>query len=406
MTPPIQDLRIADYTYVLPAEKIAVQPLPRRDDSRLLVYREGRITDARFNELPGRLPPAATLVLNDTRVIEARLLFQKPTGGVIELFCLEPQGQSMEMAMQQTGEAVWQCFIGGASKWKSGQVLQKAFEANGEPGTLEARYLEKREDHFLVRFSWRPQELPFLEVLHHTGAIPLPPYIKRKAEKLDWERYQTVFGKAEGSVAAPTASLHFTEELFSQLAQKAIHPAYLTLHVGAGTFRPVTADTLAGHAMHGEPFTVSAETLAQLAAAKEIVAVGTTSLRTLESLHWLGVKLWEDRFETGLGQWEAYELEQRHEAITYRESYTALLEKMKAQGMDSLSCRTSLLIAPGYRFKVPAALITNFHQPQSTLLLLVAAFIGEDWRKVYDHALANGYRFLSYGDSSLLWAKR
>lgn len=404
MNPLPQSTSITDYTYTLPTERIALRPLVRRDASRLLLYREGRIEDHQFFSLPHLLPGRSSLVLNDTRVIEARLLFEKATGGVIQVFCLEPWQKSVEEAMQQTGSAVWSCMIGGASKWKPGQVLEKKVRTGESELVLRAYYLEKKDDSFLIRFEWSPDATPFVEVLHGTGAIPLPPYIKREADNGDLERYQTVFGKQEGSVAAPTAALHFTEELFNQLESNNIRSHHVTLHVGAGTFKPVKADTLGDHTMHSEPFSVKAAVLQSLIDAETIVAVGTTSLRTLESLYWIGLKFLEDgKASAQLEQWEAYELEKRNPNVSYRKSYRALLNHLKSSERDTLHCRTRLLIVPGYRFQVPAGLITNFHQPQSTLILLVAAFIGEDWRKVYQHALDNDYRFLSYGDSSLLW---
>jgi S-adenosylmethionine:tRNA ribosyltransferase-isomerase len=397
------NILIKDYSYVLPQEKIAAFPAEKRDGSRLLVYKEGEITDAQFTHLPQHLPPGTVLVLNNTRVIEARILFKKDTGGIIELFCLEPFDQSMEEALARTGSCQWYCLIGGASKWKAGQVLEKKLTVAGQETTFQARYTGRSEDRFIIEFTWQPASLPFAEVLHEAGAIPLPPYIKREAAHVDSERYQTVFNKEQGSVAAPTAALHFTGEILNDLKKNGIDTAYLTLHVGAGTFKPVKAEQIGGHTMHSEPFSISSATLDQLIGAERIVAVGTTSLRTLESLYWLGVKLIRNTTgqEWNLHQWEAYELEPSE--MDYRESFGAVRTWMKEQGREEIHCRTSLLIAPGYRFRVPSALVTNFHQPQSTLLLLIAAFIGQDWRRVYDHALANDYRFLSYGDSSLLW---
>jgi len=339
-------------------------------------------------------------VLNNTRVIEARIFFQKETGGVIEIFCLEPWGSSIEAAMMQEEKATWLCLIGGASKWKPGLVLHK----KGENGIdLYARYRGKEGEAFLIELSWTPPETPFAEVLHASGAIPLPPYIKRKAEDLDAARYQTIFSLHEGSVAAPTAALHFTERVLEDLEAKNILPSYVTLHVGAGTFKPVKAETIEGHQMHSEPFTVTRRTLEELVHADQIVAVGTTSLRTLESLYWLGIKLANGAAECSLEQWEAYALEAVSGNTSYRESYGHLLSYLEARGETALHCRTALIIVPGYRFRVAEGLVTNFHQPGSTLLLLVAAFVGEDWRRIYDYALAHDFRFLSYGDASLLW---
>lgn len=397
-----EEILMQDYTYVLPFEKIAHYPLPQRDNSKLLVYKSGRMEEDLFYHLDTRLPEGATLILNNTRVIEARLFFTKPTGGVIEIFCLEPHEQSMEQSLQQEGSVKWKCMIGGASKWKPGQVLSKKLQIDGSPVTLEARYKGKVEDAFIIQFSWMPATLHFVQVLHAAGDIPLPPYIKRSAELADKERYQTIFAKEEGSVAAPTAALHFTEEVFQSLKAKNIRWNYVTLNVGAGTFKPVKTASIADHQMHSETFTVNQEALHSILKASTVVAVGTTSLRTIESLHWLGVKLLNGAIkeEWVLEQWEVYSLD---ETISYKESISAILKWMQQKGMDEIHCRTALLIVPGYPFKIPSAIITNFHQPQSTLLLLIAAFIGEDWKKVYEYALENDFRFLSYGDSSLLW---
>ncbi|MDQ6608242.1 MAG: S-adenosylmethionine:tRNA ribosyltransferase-isomerase, partial [Bacteroidota bacterium] len=272
------------------------------------------------------------------------------------------------------------------------------------PITLIASYAGKTEDDFVIEFTWNDASIHFVDVLHAAGAIPLPPYIKRGAEAIDAVRYQTIFGKYDGSVAAPTAALHFTNAVFNKLKQNGVEKAFITLNVGAGTFKPVKSQSLAEHHMHGEDFTISKEVLEKIVNSKRIIAVGTTTLRTPESIHWLGVKLKKGTLKNDwvLGQWEAYGLD---DAITYKESITAIIGWMKIRSLTELHCRTSLLIAPGYTFKIPAALITNFHQPRSTLLLLVAAFIGEDWKKIYEHALEKDYRFLSYGDSSLLWRK-
>lgn len=398
-----EKIRISDFSYDLPAHQIASFPLARRDASRLLVYRNGHITDDQFAHLDHHLPEGATLVLNDTRVIEARLLFQKPTGGVIEIFCLEPFGQSIETALGQQQTVSWQCLIGGASKWKPGQVLTRELNTGEGMMMLEARYVEKVADSFVVSFSW-PGALSFSEVLHQAGAMPLPPYMKRAATAADEERYQTVFGTHEGSVAAPTAALHFTPETFAALHQKNIEPAFITLHVGAGTFKPVKSATMAEHHMHREPFSISLEVLKRLLHSTQIVAVGTTSLRTLESLYWIGRRLLHTaQADWELSQWEAYALESQTPHTTAKESLGALIGWLEKNKKDVLHCSTSLIIVPDYRFYLPEALVTNFHQPQSTLLLLVAAFIGPDWTRVYQHALDHQYRFLSYGDSSVLY---
>lgn len=404
-----QDILIKDFQYYLPHERIAEFPLPQRDQSRLLVYKSGKIEDDHFYQLPNHLHTGSCLILNNTRVIEARLHFQKPTGGVIEIFCLEPAGENdIAKAIMQTGLVRWNCLIGGASKWKPGQILQKEIHDQNRHAVLSARYIEKLADSFIIEFCWEPGDWSFGEVLHAAGAIPLPPYIKRKPQEEDASRYQTVFATHEGSVAAPTASLHFTETTFKNLAEKGIQPHYVTLHVGAGTFKPVKSETIAEHQMHAEHFHVSLATLQALMEAREIIAAGTTSLRTLESLYWIGVKLIAQPTlmaeELSLEQWEAYELPDNN--LSYRESLQAIIHYLHIQHLTEVYCRTSLIIVPGYQFRTASAIITNFHLPQSTLLLLIAAFIGDDWKTVYQHALDNGYRFLSYGDSSLLWRKQ
>lgn len=399
-----ENIFIKDYSYPLPNDRIAYRPLQQRDASKLLVYKSGRMEEDRFYNLARHLPEGATLILNNTRVIEARIFFTKPTGGQIEIFCLEPHAQSMEISLQQQGAVEWKCLIGGASKWKPGQVLTKTLNIDNEPVVLEARYLGKEEEAFHIEFSWNPASIHFVQILHAAGDIPLPPYIKRSAELMDKERYQTIFAKEEGSVAAPTAALHFTEGVFQKLEEKKITANYVTLNVGAGTFKPVKAETIAGHQMHSETFAVKKETLQAILDATIVVAVGTTSLRTIESLHWLGVKLLNGdmKEEWELKQWEVYGLD---DSISYQQSFAAILQWMKEKGLEELQCRTALLIVLGYQFKIPSAIVTNFHQPQSTLLLLIAAFIGEDWKGIYQYALDNDFRFLSYGDSSLLWRK-
>jgi S-adenosylmethionine:tRNA ribosyltransferase-isomerase len=403
MHPDLKKLELSEYDYSLPQEKIAAFPLPERDRSRLLIYEKGAIQDDFFYNLPSHLPNEATLILNNTRVIEARVIFQKSSGAFIELFCLEPFEQSIEQSLAQTERVQWLCLIGGASKWKAGQLLQKQIEINGVAVLLTAKYIGKKEESFIIEFSWEPLSFPFADILHAAGDMPLPPYIKRKATEEDKERYQTIFNLHEGSVAAPTAALHFTKDSFTQLADKNINPEYITLHVGAGTFKPIKTESVREHRMHGEPFSVSKSAIEQIMKAESVIAVGTTSLRTIESLYWIGVKYANGLKEASLDQWEAYELATRYAECGYRQSFQALLNYMEENKTDVIHCHTSLMIVPGYSFKIPAGLITNFHQPKSTLLLLVAAFIGEDWKKVYRHASDHSYRFLSYGDSSLLW---
>lgn len=394
-----------DYDYNLPADRIAPLPLPQRDHSKLLVYKSGNIKDDTFYHLPQHLPPNTTLVLNNTSVIEARIYFQKPTGGAIEIFCLEPYSLPVSEALQQTKAVQWRCLIGGASKWKPGQVLHKKVMVEEKEIEITARYEQKEEDSFVILFEWE-EGSPFAAILAAIGAIPLPPYIKRKAEAADADRYQTVFAAHKGSVAAPTAALHFSKDVFTNLAEKGITPQYVTLHVGAGTFKPVKTESIAQHTMHAENFSVGMGFLKSLQQAQNIVAVGTTSLRTLESLHWLGAKYLVHGHlkNVSVGQWEAYELAVHN--YTYKETIAALVQYLQQSGSQQLWCRTALLMVPGYPFQSAIGLVTNFHQPRSTLLLLIAAFIGEDWKKIYEHALNNNYRFLSYGDSSLLWREQ
>lgn len=403
-----KELTILDYTYPLADDRIAAFPLPERDASKLLIYDNGQISTDAYRQLADHIPADSLLVFNNTKVVEARLLFQKSTGGVIEIFCLEPHEQYADItsAMLQTGKVYWQCLVGGASKWKAGQVLEKKIRYHNEEITLQASYIEKRTGCFIIELSWTPDALSFAELLHAAGAIPLPPYIKRKAEDSDTERYQTVYAKHDGSVAAPTAGLHFTENIFTALREKNIRQDYVILHVGAGTFKPVKAEKMNEHDMHAEWIDVSHEFIGHLLESLNgnIVAVGTTSLRTLESLYWIGRKAASGELRVTcmeITQWEVYD--QKGEEVSAKEALAALIEWMKANKLDRLVTKTQILIAPGYQFRIINGLITNFHQPQSTLLLLVAALIGEDWRKVYEYALKNDFRFLSYGDGSLLW---
>jgi len=410
-----KNLSITDYTYSLPEERIANYPLAERDTSKLLIYQDGNIREDVYKNIAHHIPAGSLLLFNDTKVIEARLLFQKPTGGIIEIFCLEPHEQYPDVttAMLQQGKVYWQCLVGGASKWKHGQVLHKIIPAQEKEIILQAVYTEKKAGSFVIELSWSPRQLSFAELLHYAGAIPLPPYIKRKAESTDAERYQTIYANTDGSVAAPTAGLHFTNTIFKSLDKKSIEKDFVTLHVGAGTFKPVKAETMEQHEMHSEFIDVSAKTIEHIIAKLEdtIIAVGTTSMRTIESLYWLGVKLsmgngqWamgnnEKAFE--LKQWEVYDLPLQD--LPAKEALQSLIVWMGKNNMERLITKTSIIIAPGYRPRIANALITNFHQPQSTLLLLIAALIGNDWRKVYQYALENDFRFLSYGDGCLLWA--
>ncbi len=408
MTDP-RKIHIKDYTYSLPEERIAKYPLAERDASKLLIWDKGKISEDIFRNITNHIPENSLFVFNNTKVVEARLLFKKLTGGVIEIFCLEPHEQYADIttAMQQRGKVMWQCLVGGASKWKHGQVLEKKIRLAEKDILLKASYTEKRTGSFIIELSWSPAALSFAEILHHTGAIPLPPYLKRAAEESDTERYQTVYANIDGSVAAPTAGLHFTENIFSRLKEKNIQTDFVTLYVGAGTFKPVKTETMQEHDMHAEWIDVSKATIENILKNLDnnIVAVGTTSLRTIESLYWMGVKSQKSGVGSGesirLLQWEAYELSQKN--IPVKDALQFLLDWMSKNKLERLVTKTQILIAPGYQFKIVKGLVTNFHQPQSTLLLLVAALIGNNWRKAYDYALENDFRFLSYGDGCLLW---
>lgn len=407
-----KEISILDYTYDLPDERIALRPLAERDSSRLLIYQQGAIREAVYRDIDACLPEQSLLVFNNTKVIRARVLFQKPTGGVIEIFCLEPHEAISEYSyvMNKKGQVRWKCLIGGASKWKEGP-LQKELAGEGAATlTLQARLVEKLPDAYVVEFSWEPADWPFAAILEQAGDIPLPPYIKRETDIADTDRYQTIYARDEGSVAAPTAGLHFTETVFEKLAARQIRKAFVTLHVGAGTFKPVKASQLEGHIMHAEWIDVETGFLEQLIAqlGKPVVAVGTTSLRTLESLYWMGVKaaLQPELTSLTIQQWEVYETPLAETSLTAKEALESLWNWLKKNRQKRLFTQTQILIAPGYRFKLANYIITNFHQPQSTLLLLVAAAIGNDWRKVYEYALDHGFRFLSYGDGSLLEVMR
>jgi len=399
-------LSISNFSYYLPENRIAKYPLPERDASRLLIYNHGKITEGVYKNLDSYIPSNSLLVFNDTRVIEARLLFQKSTGGIIEIFCLEPHERypDITVSMMQSSRVLWLCLIGGASKWKHGQVLEKKIKQKNKEIILQAKYVEKRPDSFVIEFSWNDDSLLFADVLHDAGTVPLPPYIKRKAEKSDAERYQTIYAHYEGSVAAPTAGLHFTEHVLAKLKSKNIKIDFVSLHVGAGTFKPVTAETMEEHPMHTEFISISKNTVENILHNLEgnIIPVGTTSLRTIETIYWLGVKLRSgDKDNLTITQWDPYEM--ANNGISSKEAIEILLDFMTAKDMDRLITKTQILIAPSYKAKIANALITNFHQPRSTLLLLVAALIGNDWRKVYDYGLKNNFRFLSYGDGCLLW---
>ncbi len=403
-----KNLSIQNFTYHLPDEKIALHPLQQRDDSKLLIYKNGTIQADVYKNIHEHLPQHSLLIFNNTKVIQARILFTKTTGGIIEIFCLEPYEAINDYAsvMSKKEKVKWKCMIGGASKWKEGDLEKQFAKGNGQ-WAIKAKLVEKLADAYVVEFSWAPVELSFAEILEECGNIPLPPYIKRKPEAEDKERYQTIYAQYKGSVAAPTAGLHFTATIFSSLQTKNITTGFVTLHVGAGTFKPVKAAIMQEHEMHAEWIDVTIETIENLIKnlSNNIVAVGTTSLRTMESLYWLGVKvlLHPSLQQLQITQWEVYDELSGNENITASEALLALIKWLQKNNLEKLFTQTQILIAPGYQFKIAKAIMTNFHQPQSTLLLLVASALGDDWRKIYDYALENDFRFLSYGDGSLLF---
>ncbi len=390
-------IKIQDFSYDLPDDRIALYPLAERDRSKLLVYRKGEIIHSNFKLLENFLPENSVLFLNNTKVIPARLLFKKETGAVIEIFLLDPVWPSpiVALAMEVKAKAQWHCTIGNLKRWPANSELK----ITTDKFSLEAKLVDREKG--TVEFAWTPA-LSFAEVVQKAGAIPLPPYLHRAAEPSDKERYQTVYSKKDGAVAAPTAGLHFTENVFASLQNKNILTDYLTLHVSAGTFQPVKAEDATEHIMHNEQVVITRQNIENLLTNKTITAVGTTSMRTLESIYWYGVKLLsDDSSPFVIHQQDAYTLtpSSREDALR------AVLEKMQEENTDQILGETSIYIIPGYQFRIVDAVITNFHQPGSTLILLVAAFVGEDWRKIYQEALANDYRFLSYGDSSLLFRK-
>lgn len=397
-------LHIKDFTYPLPDDRIAQYPLAERDLSKLLIYRNCQITEDTYNHIASHLPEQTLLVFNNTRVIQARLLFKNATGATIEVFCLQPAEEKTEMAtaMSQTKSVRWHCLVGRASKWK-----EKILEQRTEGFLLTAEIIDRTDDAFVIEFTWQPEHLTFAEILDKAGQLPIPPYLKRQTEQVDLDRYQTIYAANKGSVAAPTAGLHFTPSIIESLKEKNIATDQVTLHVGAGTFKPVKSETMQNHTMHAEVIEVGIGSLRNLLKwqPNNIIAVGTTSLRTIESLYWMGVKAKQNPDasinDLEIQQWDAYDLPQD---VPQQLALESLLAWMQANGMQKLICKTQIIIAPPYKLKVAKALITNFHQPNSTLLLLVAAVTGNNWRTIYDYALRHNFRFLSYGDGSLLYS--
>ncbi|MEO5983881.1 MAG: S-adenosylmethionine:tRNA ribosyltransferase-isomerase [Ferruginibacter sp.] len=405
MTHP-KEIMISDYTYELPESKIALVPSLNRENSRLLIYKNQKISVHTFKNLSQYLPTNSLLIFNNTKVINARLQFQKASGGVIEIFFLQPDVLSGDYsrAMSDTGSVRWKALVGGASKWKG--KLEKNVVISGHPVKLTVLKIEKQGEHYVVEMEWYPGDLTFAEILQGAGEIPLPPYIKRKSVESDKERYQTIYADLEGSVAAPTAGLHFTPQIFRDLAERHIQIDFVTLHVGAGTFKPVKTKTLAEHQMHAEWISVDLNIIRNLLAnLGKVTAVGTTSVRTIESLYWMGVKiiLHPKTKDLTISQWMVYEDNYMNTNITPEVSLNALLQWLHDENLDRIVTATQLLIAPGYTFKLVNAIITNFHQPFSTLLLLIAAAAGNDWKKIYNYALNNNFRFLSFGDSNLIF---
>jgi S-adenosylmethionine:tRNA ribosyltransferase-isomerase len=408
-SPLIPSINVQEFSYDLPQERIALEPTQQRDGSRLLVYKDASILYSNYSAIAEFLPHNAHLFFNDTKVIAARLLFKKNTGTTIEIFLLEPLDGNYEQ-LHKTHATTWKCLVGGSKKWKQNEVLIIEISTDKLKTFLTAKRIEKAENYTAVEFTW-DQQISFSDIITATGQIPLPPYIKRETKEEDKTRYQTVYAKEEGSVAAPTAGLHFTQTIFDSLTLKGIEKSFLTLHVGAGTFKPVTTSSIAEHQMHEEYFEVDKNTIAILADTnKKRVAVGTTSLRTLESLYWIGLQLMHEKGKYNLHalqlhQWDHFQWEEE-EIKKSSVVFKFLFDLMEQENISKLIGHTGICITPGYSFKVIDALITNFHQPQSTLLLLIAAIVGDEWKKIYQIALDEGYRFLSYGDGSILFLNK
>jgi S-adenosylmethionine:tRNA ribosyltransferase-isomerase len=398
-----KEIAIADYNYELPDERVAKYPLPNRDESKLLVYKNGSFEESVFNRITDYLPKDSLLVFNNTKVIHARIFFRKETGSSIEVFCLEPYNMAVSEAFEQRKECRWMCFVGNNKKWKSGKLSREIIDGDKKINLTVSRE-EACGNAWIVLFEWDDDSYSFAHIIEMAGTIPLPPYLNRAAEADDKERYQTVYAQHEGSVAAPTAGLHFTPNVFAKLKNIGIDTEFVTLHVGAGTFKPVDSETIGEHEMHVERIQITRENVENLLKHihQPIIAVGTTSVRTLESLYWIGVKLCYGLVSNDLSveQWEPYELSEKPR-IGAEESLSKVLAFMDDNDLDVLYGSTKLMIAPGYEYRIVKGIVTNFHQPQSTLLLLVSALIGEVWKQGYSYALNNGFRFLSYGDSCL-----
>ncbi len=402
----IPEIRIDNYDYPLPDGRIAKYPLEQRDSSKLLEYRNGAVSEHVFRDIPDIVPSDAIMVFNDTKVVPARLHFQRETGAHIEVFCLEPVFPAeYNLIFARTSSCRWKCIVGNVKKWKSDtlSLYNPDNDKTVENLALKASLIERDGETSVVEFTWNG-EMPFSRVLEICGSIPIPPYLNRDTEAIDQERYQTLYARFRGSVAAPTAGLHFTQEVLERIKAKGVDMETVCLHVGAGTFLPVKSSEISGHTMHREPFVVRRAFIEDLRrGGRPVIAVGTTSVRTLESLYYVGVKCIENGQPEDIGQWMPYE---KDYSYSLEESLDAVLEYLDSKSLDELKVGTRIIIVPGYRFRVVDILVTNFHQPKSTLLLLISAFVDGDWRKIYDYALSHDFRFLSYGDSSVLFRNK
>lgn len=401
----LPDIRIEDFTYELPDDRIAKYPLKYRDSSQLLSYKDGNIDKRSFSGISELIPDDSLMIFNDTKVVPARLHFQRPTGAHIEIFCLEPvQPEEYVSMFAVTGSCRWKCIVGNIKRWKNDTLTlyNPMADRRIEEMGLKADLIERVGETSVIEFSW-DIDAPFSQVLEVCGTVPIPPYLNRNTEDVDLERYQTLYARYRGSVAAPTAGLHFTEIVLESIRNKGVVTDTVCLHVGAGTFLPVKSSLVAEHTMHREPFVVTLELLERLIERKgKVVAVGTTSVRTLESLYYAGVSCIENGRPEDVGQWDPYSREYDYPTD---EALKAIVDYLKANGLKELKIGTRIIIVPGFRFRLVDILVTNFHQPQSTLLLLISAFVDGDWRRIYDYALANDFRFLSYGDSSILFKR-
>ncbi len=402
----VKSISISDYNYLLPDERIAKYPLAKRDDSKLLYYKNGELETHNFHDIPELLTDDSLLIFNNTKVIHARILFKKETGATVEIFCLAPSNpKDYVMNFQQSDSVVWTCMVGNAKRWKQDALTLELIGTSGKV-ILTAQKLSTQDQEYEISFSWDNNQYSFSDILHIAGNLPIPPYLNRPTEESDEKTYQTVYSQIEGSVAAPTAGLHFTNDVIKRLVNKNIAITEVTLHVGAGTFKPMKAEQIGEHEMHTELISVKRETIEKMLNNENpLVVVGTTSLRTIESLYYIGVKILKNKAYSpnniNVEQWEPYDVS--NNVYAANDVLKGVLQYMDNNGLSELVASTQIIIAPGYTFKFVDGLITNFHQPQSTLLLLVSALVGNEWKRIYQYAMENNFRFLSYGDSSLLW---